>query len=87
MTYKVRTARRADAYLKRLDSATERRITERLRAIAADPYGLHSKVLVDAGGQRSSRVGEYRIVYTINDAEQVIDVNAIGPRGRVYRNL
>lgn len=87
MTYKLRTARRADAYLRRLDPATERRIAERLEQIAADPYGMHSHVLTNVGGKRSSRVGEYRIVFSINDAEKVVDVDAIGPRGRVYRNL
>ncbi|MDP9362744.1 MAG: type II toxin-antitoxin system RelE/ParE family toxin [Chloroflexota bacterium] len=87
MTFDLRTSSKANAYLRRLDADTQRRIKERLRQIGDDPYGDHSKPLVNAGGRRASRVGDYRIIFAINEEERVVGVSAIGPRGRVYRDL
>lgn len=87
MTYRLQTSKGADAYLRRLDFATQRRIAARLRQVVAAPYGPHTKALQGAGRRRSARVGDYRVVYTVNDADRVVDVSAIGPRGQVYRDL
>ena len=87
MTYDLRTSSKANAYLRRLDPDTQRRIKERLRQIGNDPYGVHSKPIVNAGGRRASRVGDYRIIFRVDDEERVVGVSAIGPRGRVYRDF
>ena len=50
MSYEVRIANQAEAYFLRLDPRTRQRVLDRLRQIAQDPYGSHSKVLVNAGG-------------------------------------
>jgi len=34
-----------------------------------------------------SRVGNWRVFYEVDDAEQVIAILAIKPRGRAYRKL
>jgi mRNA-degrading endonuclease RelE of RelBE toxin-antitoxin system len=43
-----------------------------------------SKALSGRGGQRSSRVGNLRILYFVNDVVHVLDVTDIGPRGDIY---
>jgi mRNA-degrading endonuclease RelE of RelBE toxin-antitoxin system len=57
-----------------------------LRELAADPHA-HAKPMKGGGGRLSSRVGEYRIVFRLDQAAGRINVLAIGPRGRVYRDL
>jgi mRNA interferase RelE/StbE len=87
MTFEVRLSRNAENYLRRLGRADQARIVRRLEQIAADPAGPSSKPLRNAGEYRSARVGDWRIILTIDEAAQTIDVADIGPRGQVYRRL
>lgn len=85
--FEIRLDRKASAYVRRLDPGMQQRIVETLALISADPDGTHSKLLTNAGGRRSARVGDYRIVYSVDHGEQLVNVRTIGPRGRVYRDL
>lgn len=87
MSYEVRIARQAEAYLRRLDRPTQQRILRRLQQIAEDPYGLHTKPLVNAAGRRAARVGDWRIVFSVDDAARVVNVSTIAPCGEAYRRL
>lgn len=87
MSYDVRIAERAFSYLERLDRRTQQRILDRLEQIASDPYGYYTKPLSNARGQRSSRVGNWRIVFAVNDSDRIVDVSIVAPRGRAYRDL
>lgn len=87
MSYEVRIAKQAEAYFLRLDQRTRQRILDRLRQIAEDPYGPHSKTLANAGGRRASRVGDHRIVFAVDVGNAIVNVSVLAPRGRAYRNL
>ena len=87
MTYEVHLADPAASYLRKLDARTQQRILRRIDQIAAEPYGPHTIALTNAAGRRTARVGDYRIVFKVDDANRVVDVSLIGPRGRVYRDL
>jgi mRNA interferase RelE/StbE len=72
----------------RLDQATYQRIERRLDELEANPHDPQiSKPLKGPEGMRSSRVGDWRIVYTIHEKGNMIYVVAIRPRGEAYRNL
>jgi mRNA interferase RelE/StbE len=87
MTYEVRVARQAELYLRRLDHSTRDRILARLDQIAENPFGLNTKPLTNSAGLRSSRVGGYRIVFSVDVSAQIVDVSVIGPRGGAYRSV
>lgn len=87
MSYDVRLSRNAESYIRRLGRPDQARIVRRLEQIAEDPHGPASKPLKNAGTLRSARVGDWRIILSINDSAQAIDVVDIGPRGQIYRNL
>ena len=87
MSFELRLARQAARYLERLDMTTPQRIMQRLDDISVAPLGPHSKALRNAHGMRSARVGSYRIIYSVDQEKQLIDVTLIGPRGRVYCEL
>ena len=63
-----------------------RRIRERLDLIAQDPYAQHSNVtkLQNRPGFRL-RVGDWRVIYDLEDDKLVVLVLKIGPHGEVYR--
>lgn len=88
MSYLAQLSREAVKRLDRLDRATCARIERRLYELKASPYdpGI-SKLLKGPEGVRSSRVGDWRILYTINEKVKTIYVIAIRPRGEAYRDL
>lgn len=87
MTYEIHIARHPASYLRPLERGAQDRILQRLDEIAADPYGPGTKLLTNAAGRRATRVGDWRIVFLVDDASRTIDVRVIAPRGRAYRDL
>lgn len=87
MSFELRVSRQSTTYLERLDRRTQQRVLDRPDEIAIDPDGVHTKALINAAGRRSARVGDIRIVFSVDDVSRVVSVSLIGPRGRAYRNL
>jgi mRNA interferase RelE/StbE len=84
--YIVELTAEAERDLNRLDRTAERRIRERLRELAPEPYSPRlSKPLKMFPGTRSARVGDWRILYEIAEEERLIRVTAIRPRREAYR--
>lgn len=86
MSYRLELARPAKKALDRMDSQTEARIWQRLHELEQNPLDK-SKALKGVEGVRSSRVGDWRILYAINEGERLIYVLAVRPRGQAYRRL
>ncbi|MCK5340881.1 MAG: type II toxin-antitoxin system RelE/ParE family toxin [Desulfobulbaceae bacterium] len=60
-------------------------IAKKIKQLAANPKKMRNiKKLTDHPGYRL-RVGDWRIVYTLNDNELLIHVIKIKPRGEVYK--
>ena len=61
-------------------------IREKLGHLAFDPYASNNNVtkLQNREGYRL-RVGDWRVIYEINDDQLLILVLKIAPRGEVYR--
>ena len=88
MSYEVRLSREAVKTLDRMDSKLEKRIRSRLHELSDDPLDPRlSKLLTDMEGLRSSRVGGWRILYTIDNSANAVIVLAVRPRGQAYRHL
>ncbi len=71
--------------LARMDNTTATRIRSKIVALAADPRRPNNNVkkLTGVEGYRL-RVGDWRVVYTLQRRELVVTVIRIGPRGSVY---
>ena len=88
MNFEVRLEKAVAKTLDRVDRATERRLRNRIRELAADPYDPRlSRELTAKEGLRKSRAGLWRIVYEVKREVRIIDVVAIQPRGQVYKRL
>ena len=89
MTFTTRYSHEAEKTLARLDRPTQKRVNERLQELERDPFDSRvSKPLRgDLKGLRSSRLGPWRIIYTLDEIREVLYVVSIGPRGGVYRDL
>jgi len=85
--YEVRYQKRAAIQLFRMSRSVAQRISARIDAIAADPYGVHPNAtrLKGRDGDFRLRVGDWRVIYSLNDEHKVLLVAKIDQRGRVYR--
>jgi mRNA interferase RelE/StbE len=80
-------SRRAATAFDRLDQQTRTRIAASVQELLAEPQARGTKKLRGAKGQRSVRVGDFRVIYFVDHEARTVFVDAIGPRGRVYRDL
>ena len=88
MNFAARFSDEARKYFRRLDQPTQRRIVDRAEELQMDPFDPRiSKPMTEASGKRSSRVGGWRIIYTVNKEDREVRVLLIEPRGQVYRRL
>lgn len=84
--YKIVFKKEAAKSLTRIPNKIAQSIRRKLEAIAADPYGDHpdAKKLQGRQGYRL-RVGDWRVIYEIQNEQLVILVLKVAPRGEVYK--
>ena len=88
MTYRIEYPKDVAKRLDRLDRPTYERIEARMGELKANPYDPRiSKQLQKMAGIRSSRVGGWRICYTVKQSSGVVYVLSVEPRGQVYKRL
>jgi mRNA interferase RelE/StbE len=83
----VRFAPTALKALSKLDKVTQKRIAMATSLLATNPFPPRSKKLVGPRDFYRIKVGDYRIIYAILDAELIVLVVALGHRRDVYRNV
>ena len=85
--YKAFLHRRASKYYEGLDDKTARRINKAIGDVTKNPFeGRHIRRLRGRlEGKCRYAVGDLRIVYRVDAEERTILIEAIGPRGDVYK--
>jgi len=87
VSYRVTVAHEAEKILDRLDRPTERRLRCRISQLAEDPFDPRlSALLVERPGVRKSRVGSWRILFSVDRAAEILYVLTIDVRGQVYKH-
>ena len=86
MTYALEIKPSAERDIRRLDGAAQARVEPALQSLAANPRPAQSKKLQGGHGYRL-RVGDYRVLYTVDDGIRIIAVYRVGHRRDVYRDL
>ncbi len=79
--------RKAEKAIKRLDGDILERIRHAIRELGNDPRPMGYKKLTGYEGLYRIRVGDWRIIYAIEDNQLIILVLEISPRGGAYRDL
>lgn len=88
MSYQVRLSNRAARDLDRLDRGARERILNRLDQLAEAPGDRRlSSLLTNQGGLRKSRVGGWRIIFSVDEGGTSINVVTIDRRGQVYQRI
>lgn len=83
--YSIEFETSAVKVLRRIQRSWQVRISTAIKALAADPRPHGCTKLSGHADAYRIRVGDYRVVYTINDAIRIIRIEKIGHRREVYR--
>jgi mRNA interferase RelE/StbE len=74
----------AQAELRKIPRDVALRILTKLTELEKDPFGFNTTALVSQPDRRRLRVGDYRVVYTVDNGELVVWVVHVGHRATVY---
>ncbi len=70
--------------LRKLDRQIAERIKVATEALRDDPRPSGAKMLTGSHGLWRIRIGDYRLVYTVDDQRRIVRVAAAGHRRDVY---
>jgi mRNA interferase RelE/StbE len=83
--YAVVFARSARRELEGLEATVARRIISRVEALASEPRPHGCVKLQGAADLWRIRIGDYRVVYAIDDNAHVVDIRIVRHRSDAYR--
>lgn len=83
--YEILIERRAERDLKRLLAEEFNRIIRAVRALATEPRPAGCRKIEGSKSDWRIRVGDYRVVYEIDDGAQAVRIMRVRHRSEVYR--
>jgi mRNA interferase RelE/StbE len=86
--YRIEISSRAARDLDRLSRDVQQRMMRRLEQLADDPHNARlSSQLTNQGELRKSRVGGWRIIFTLDLEKRNLFVVTVERRGQVYQRI
>lgn len=83
--YEVQLERAAERDLRRLASELYRRIISHVQALSENPRPSGSRKITGSESDWRIRIGDYRVIYGIDDDAQIVRVMRVRHRREVYR--
>lgn len=85
MSYQLRISRRVEKEIRQLHPLAQNRIDTAILQLENDPRPVNVEKLSGSINVWRIRVGDYRILYTIDDRSGIVDVLKVAHRRDVYR--
>lgn len=82
--YKIEFLKTAAKELKKLPKDIQIRIIRKIEKLIDEPYPADTKKLKNGNGRFRIRVGNYRIIYKLEDKKLVILIIKVGHRRDIY---
>ena len=79
--------RKAEKTLKRLSGEILERMRQAVRSLSENPRPKGYKKILGHDNLYRIRVGDWRIIYAIENEKMIVLVLEVAPRGRVYQNF
>ncbi len=86
MKYRTSFTESAHGELRKLPRTTALLVLRKLAELEQDPYGFHTTALVGSPEHRRLRVGDHRVIYTVDGGRLLVLVVRVGPRSAVHRD-
>lgn len=84
--WRVELTRTALRDLRRLDPPVRARVSDALRALAADPHRPGQLRKLTGAPEWRLRIGDWRALVLLDEPQHTIQVTRVLPRGRAYRD-
>jgi len=85
MTYTIEFAPRTRRELRKLSSVVRKRVLDKIDSLADNPFPHGYTEMKGSQNYYRVKVGDYRIIYTVEHGELLILVVTIGHRREIYR--
>jgi mRNA interferase RelE/StbE len=86
VSFRVEFSHQAAKELKRLDRTTIKRIEARIDELSQNPFNPRISQQKEMDPEsRKSRVGDWRIIYQVDEERKIVNIASIRPRSRAYR--
>jgi len=85
--YRIEFAKKAAKFYKRTDAVSARRLNHILKRLEDNPFNLPNikHLQAELAGSYRIRIGNIRIIYSVDDAHKIVYIEVIGFRGDVYK--
>lgn len=83
MKYRIRVTNTFERQLKKLAQRDRRRVWRLIGEVQESPY-LFKPLSGQLSGARSARVGEMRVIYTVDENQRLVVLLYVGHREGVY---
>jgi mRNA interferase RelE/StbE len=83
--YRIEFLKTAQKELRKLPKEIQQRIAAKIDSLLADPYPPESKKLTNGNGRFRIRIGDYRVIYRIEEDKLIILIIKIGHRRDIYK--
>jgi mRNA interferase RelE/StbE len=87
VSYTVEFSRKAERQFKDLPKSIQVKLAPKINALADDPRPRGAKKLEGEDELYRIRVGDYRVIYQVQDKALIVLVVKIGDRKEVYRRI
>ena len=86
--YEVVISKIASKELRKLPAQEVKKIFPKIKALSNDPRPVGSKKLKsESENLWRIRVGDYRVVYSIDDIVRIVDIRRVGHRKDIYSKM
>jgi mRNA interferase RelE/StbE len=82
--YTVAISNSARKEIKGLEQGVVARVIRSIRSLADEPRPSGCRKLVGSQNRWRIRVGDYRVIYTVDDAGRVVEIIAVRHRSKAY---
>ncbi len=82
--YTVSVNRAAQKEIRDLDGNIRLRVLQSIRLLAAEPRPAGCRKLVGAVNRWRIRIGDYRVIYSIEDEDRQVEIVAARHRSKAY---
>ncbi len=85
--YRITFTRSARRELEALDSSLVKRIFSKIINLSKNPRPSGCRKIKEAENLWRLRVGDYRVIYSFNESDKIVDIMTIRHRSKAYEGL
>ena len=86
--YKIELSRKAAKFYQKADTVTAKRLNLAFSRLAEDPFQQYNikKLSGELKGSYRLRLGDMRIIYSVDEPKNIVYIEVIGFRGDIYKS-